>query len=70
MLMLGGKVSHSWLSDDLICETGLQTYVSPMVDKARLKSQGGNNSPGPIYRQGVSYELPDATLLKSQEPPG
>lgn len=32
----------------------MQTYISPAVDKARLKSQGGNNSPGPIYRQTVS----------------
>ena len=29
----------------------VQTYVSPAVDKALGKSQGGNNSPGPIYMQ-------------------
>jgi len=33
----------------------MQTYISPAVDKARMKSQGGNNSPGPIYRQTVSH---------------
>ena len=32
----------------------MQTYVSPAVDKALGKSQGGNNSPGPIYMQLVS----------------
>lgn len=33
----------------------LQTYVSPEADRAKVKAQGGTNSPGPVYRLDVSF---------------
>lgn len=35
-----------------------QTYISPEADRALCKSQGGNNSQGPIYKVPVRFKPP------------